>query len=103
MNPVQKAQDILSNPQSQLGKILQRAKQIKQLDTIVKKELSSALAAHCYVCNLKNGRLVLLADSAAFALRLKQQFPQLLETLRQMQGFQGLSGIDCKVSPKLAE
>ena len=99
MNTAQKAQSFLNEPNSHLGKIWQRAKQIQQLDQLIKKHLDAKLAAHCHVCNLQNGRISIITNNAAIAMRLKQQFPTLLNTLRQLPGFQGLSGIDCKISP----
>ena len=100
MSTVQKAESILSQPDTQLGRLLQRAKQIAELDILVKQYLDKNLAEHCTVCNLKNGRLMIITHSAAFATRLKYEIPSLLERLRQLDGFQKLTGIDCKISLK---
>lgn len=98
MNTVQKAESILSKPTGQLGRLLERAKQISALDTLVKQHLNEKLSPHCQVCNLKNGRLVILTSSAAYATQLKYEIPTLLSTLRGINGFEKLSGIDYKVS-----
>ena len=99
MNTVQKAQSILAQGDSQLGKLLERARQIAALNPLVKQYLDANLAKHCQVCNLKNGRLIVITDKAVYATRLKYEIPELLTKLRQLDGFQNLIGIDCKVSP----
>ena len=101
MNTVQKAESILSEPTGQLGRVLQRAKEIATLDQLVKKYLNETLSIHCQVCNLKNGRLIILAHSGAYATQLKYEIPTLLSKLRKIEGFENLSGIDYKVSPKI--
>ncbi len=101
MSTVQKAQFILTQPDSQLGKLLERARQIAELDKLTKQYLNPSLAKHCQVCNLQNGRLVIMTNKAAYATRLKYEIPELLAKLRQLDGFQNLIGIDCKVSPEI--
>ena len=101
MNTVQKAQFILGQNDTPLGKLLARAKQIEKLDELVKQYLNPSLAKHCQACNVKNGRLIIMTAKAVYATRLKYEIPELLTKLRQLDGFQHLTGIDCKVSPEL--
>ena len=101
MSTVQKAQFILTQTDSTLGKLLEKAKQLTELDKLIKGYLSPKLAEHCQVCNLRNGRLVIMTQKAVYATRLKYEIPELLARLREQEGFQGLIGIDCKVSPEL--
>ncbi len=101
MSTVQKAQFILTQTDSMLGKLLEKAKQLTELDKLIKGYLGPKLAEHCQVCNLRNGRLVIMTQKAVYATRLKYEIPELLARLREREGFQGLIGIDCKVSPEL--
>ncbi len=101
MSTVQKARFILSQNDTPLARLLARAKQIEKLDELAKQYLNPQLAKHCQVCNLKNGRLIILTAKAVYATRLKYEIPELLMKLRQVEGFQHLAGIDCKVSPEM--
>lgn len=103
MNTVQKAQFILDQHDTPLGKLLAQARQIEKLDVLTKQFLNPNLAKHCQVCNLKNGRLIIATAKAVYATRLKYEIPELLAKLRQLDGFQQLTGIDCKVMPALEE
>lgn len=96
-------QTLLSERNGMLGKILETSQQIQAIDTQVKAHLPEALRAHCHVCNIKNGQLILATDSAHWLTRLKFEKSELLSQLRQQPGFEYLSGIHCKVAPKLAE
>lgn len=101
MSTVQKARFILSQADTPLGKLLEKARQLTELDKLTKQYLKPDLAKHCQVCNLKNGRLIIMTNKAVYATRLKYEIPELLASLRQLEGFQRLIGIDCKVSPDL--
>ncbi|WP_353961555.1 DUF721 domain-containing protein [Pleionea litopenaei] len=65
---------------------------IKQLDHIVKAKLNENLAKNCRVINFRDNNLVIAAESATWATRLKFEQHDLLTALRA-DGFHGLRSI----------
>ncbi len=67
---------------SRLGDIVERAREAESLTCRVQRLLPSELAAHVVGASLDDGRLVILADSSAWAARLKFHARDLIEPLR---------------------
>lgn len=67
---------------SRLGDIVQRARDAESLTSRVQRLLPSDLAAHVVGASLDDGRLVIMADSSAWAARLKFHARDLIEPLR---------------------
>ncbi len=82
-----------------LNVLLNKVRKIAELDKAVKASLSSPLCDHCHVANLRQGRLILQADSPVWGSKLRFESSSLLSKLRQESLFAGLVGIDFFVAP----
>lgn len=81
------------------ARLLEHARQLQSIDTHLSACLGAEAAAHAQVANRSNGQLVIHADSAAWATRLRYLAPQLLRCLRKTPSLADLQGINIKVSP----
>lgn len=69
-----------------LGTLAERARALDQLDEKLRYHLSEALARECRLADLRNGRLVYLATSPAWATRLRMHQATLLAEARAASG-----------------
>lgn len=94
---------------TQLSNIIAKAKLIKQIETLVRAELSLLLSPSAeiieeqlqmlsaiHVANYKNGCLSLITDNAAVATRLRFLIPELTNRLRSGKQLPGLANIEFK-------
>ena len=96
-NPKRSINDVLCDPQHSLGKIIQKAKSIENLQKQLQKELPNPIAQHVWVGTYENGILTLLVDSAAIATQLRFSVPDIRENLRQQPQWYGLKSISVKI------
>lgn len=84
---------------SDSGHLIERALQLQALDRRLRQSLPEPLASHVKLGNLRDGRLVFLADSPIWAERLRLDASILLDAARAA----GLSadGVVVKVAPML--
>jgi hypothetical protein len=82
--PVQKIGDVLAHS-GNLTALAQRARRLSDLQQLLLEATPSALAAASRVTNLKAGTLVVLADNAAVAAKLRQLAPRLLKHVQKQQ------------------
>ena len=80
--PEKTIRSLLNNNNGQLGQLLKKNQQLETINALVQPLLDEELALHCQVANFREGCLVLQADSAAWATRLRYQIPVLLQALR---------------------
>jgi hypothetical protein len=69
-----------------LDTLAKRARALDQLDEKLRHHLSDALASECRLADLRNGRLVYLATSPAWATRLRMHQATLLAEARAATG-----------------
>lgn len=69
-----------------LGTLAKRARALDQLDEKLRHYLPDALACECRLADLRNGRLVYLATSPAWATRLRMHQATLLAEARVASG-----------------
>lgn len=84
-----------------LARILERAKALQRIGEQVAAILPAPLAAHVRVANLREDRLVMSADSAAWGTRLRYFRSAILERLTT--GDLALRHLDISVSPRQRE
>ncbi|HRE33161.1 MAG TPA: DciA family protein [Candidatus Berkiella sp.] len=89
--------NLLSGPGSSLGKLIEQAQAIADLNKTLIQVLDTELISHCRVGYYDKGVLTLLAQSAAFATRLRYYTPTLLSKLRNMSDWYGLCSIQIKI------
>jgi len=90
--------DVLSNPGASLGGALEHACLLQHVQQLVAGAVDPYLSARFQVANIRQGRLILLAPTAAWATRLRLETTRLLDTLRHA-GFTELRAIDVRVAP----
>ncbi len=91
--------DLTEKAEGSLKFLLDNLARINQLDQIVKAKLSPNLQANCRIINYRDNQLVIAADSAAWATRLRFEKPNLLSALRS-DGFPALGNIEIVVSER---
>lgn len=89
---------LLSNSKTNLGKLMERATYLTQLETMIRGLLNPDLAAQFQVAAVRQNRLVLVTPTAAWATRLRMHAPQLLISLRQ-NDVADFEYIDVRVAP----
>ena len=83
---------------SDLAILVTRTRILKRLTNILRTQLENDLAQHCYIGNIEQETLVILADTAARASKLRFYSAQLLENLPQVDAaFAGIKFIKVKV------
>lgn len=88
---------IVATQRGQLERLLDKVEELKILNETVSGLLEPALVPHCQVANLRSGCLVLMADSAAWATRLRYSFPDLLSRLRFEARLFNITALQCVV------
>ncbi|GAA5218918.1 DUF721 domain-containing protein [Corallincola platygyrae] len=92
---------LLDHTTGSMSKLQHGAQQITHISKTVKQLLPDNLAAHVSVANYRDGVLVLLAPSSAWAQRVKFAQTMLVSKLRQ-QGLSALSTIEVRIQPSSA-
>lgn len=82
-----------------LGDVLRRAAGLHRLDRALRERLPADLAGHVHVANVRAARLVVIADSAAWATRLRFHGGNILQELRSPEGTE-LRRLDIQVRPR---
>jgi hypothetical protein len=81
-----------------LSDLVERARFLKQLDSQLRAELPASLSAHVRVANLHEDRLVMVADSATWATRLRYERQKILLALRRHYSIR-CPALEVKISP----
>ena len=89
----QRLDQVLTAHTGRLGAIASHARRLAELDALVRLCLGDDLAAHCRLADLRSGRLVLAADTPAWATRLRYHTPEIREKLAAA----GVSVAECRV------
>lgn len=80
--PVQKIGDVIANS-GNLQALTRKARRLKALQQLLFEASPPLLAAASRVADLRSGTLVVLADNAAVAAKLRQLIPRLLSRIRE--------------------
>lgn len=82
-----------------LEHLLKKANEIRRLNQTLKTDLDPALAQHCKVANLNQGRLILATSSPAWNHQLRFSKGDLLSSLRKRPEWCGLVAIESFIQP----
>lgn len=83
---------------SDLAILITRTRLLRRLTHLLRKQLDPELAEHCYVANIEQENLVILADTAARASKLRFYTATLLESLPQLDSvFSRITRIKVKI------
>ena len=96
--PVALGEVLADRRHSDLRALLQRVIDLRRLQEQVARLLPTDIAAHCRVANLRDGILVLLASSPAWATRLRCCVQGLLEPLNNERPAPSIRSIRINVS-----
>jgi len=88
---------ILKNPSSHLARLLASVHLLQELDQIIADNLPANTGQHCKAANLKENQLVIIAESSAWATRLRYQGPQLIASLQRIPKFAHINDIHIKI------
>ena len=88
---------ILNNPSSHLARLLASVHVLQELDQIIGATLPAPAADHCKAANIKGNQLVIIANSAAWATRLRYQGAQLIASLQEVPKFAHINDIHIKI------
>ncbi len=88
-----------SGEKNNIHTLIGKVNKIAELDRVLKAELEPPLRDHCRVANIRNGKLIIQADSPVWGSKLRFELTSLLTTLRKQSRFAGLAGIDFFVAP----
>lgn len=91
--------DALTRSGSDLGKLNAAAKTIRFYDRLLDTVLDQPLRAHVAVANLRDGHLILQADSPVWASRLRLQLHEIRSVLDQRSTGPRLTGISLITRP----
>jgi hypothetical protein len=91
---------VLQQDSQILQTLLEKLKQLQQLDALLAEHLDPRLASHCQVATLENNCLIVITDNAIWATQFRFQAPTLLPKLRQHPQLYALKNISCKIRPK---
>lgn len=80
-----------------LGSLVQRARQFKALETLIRSWLPPALAAQVNLANLRDGTLVLSVKAAAWATKLRYEVPNILSAARQHEATRDVRDVRIRV------
>ncbi len=94
----QAVSEVLNDPDSSLGNLLERASYLMQLENLLSGLLDSDLAAQFQVAATRKNRLILISPSASWATRLRMQAPHVIRSLQAM-GIRQIEHIDIRVAP----
>ena len=82
-----------------LSEIINQIARLQHLSQTLRGALPAPLEQHCQVANVRGQSLLLHADTAAWATRLRYMAPTLVTAL-QNQGYPGIQHITVKVRPR---
>lgn len=93
---------LLRAKKGDVAELVTHARQLGHLSDIVQAILEPSLANHCQLAHFDGSRMVLVADTPAWASRLRFSINTLLAQLKQYSNkFHALSEIEVQVKPQL--
>ena len=100
-NPINK---LLRAQKGDVAELVTHARQLNNLSCIIQAMLDTSLADHCHLAHFDGSRMVIVADSPAWANRLRFSVDTLLSQLKQYSNkFHRLSKIEVVVRPNLPQ
>ncbi len=98
-NPTRPIASLLQSHEGQLQPLLERARRLQAVNTILREALGTPLGEHVTLCDVREERAVLQADSPVWLTQLRYQAPAVLHVLRQQPGLAGLRQVQFKIQP----
>ena len=104
MKSTRRIDKVFQEADSDLAILITRTRLLRKLTHVLRKQLEPELASHCYVGNIEQDTLVILADTAARASKLRFYSTSLLESLPQLdRAFARITRVKVKVLNQIQE
>jgi hypothetical protein len=97
-NTTQRVDEVLKSSDSGPGSLIERARYLLQLESLLTACLEPDLASHFQVAATRKNRLILVSPGASWATRLRMQAPHLITALHKA-GASQIEHIDIRVAP----
>ena len=95
---------LLRAQKGDVAELVTHARQLGHLSDIIQAMLEPSLADHCHLAHFDGSRMVIVADSPAWATRLRFSIDTLVSQLQQYSNkFHRLSKIEVAVRPQLPD
>ncbi|MBK8161941.1 MAG: DUF721 domain-containing protein [Gammaproteobacteria bacterium] len=91
---------LLNGAGGELGYLIEHCKRLECMSRLLRDRLPPQLGPHCQIGGIVRESLILHADSAVWASKLRYYCPQLLADLCQQPDFRQISEIRVKVVPQ---
>lgn len=98
MSTTRTLSDLLIDAATPYGRLIERSRFHRELQTRLEGILGADMAAHFYIQNLRDGVLILQTEASSWAARLRFQLPALLKQLRATPGLQQLRDIQIRIA-----
>lgn len=82
----------LYNSSNNLGELLRHVQRLQRLTALLRDALPAPLKDHCCVANLRDGILILHADTPVWAHQLRYHLPQVLQHVALNERLEPLQG-----------
>ena len=92
--------NILFNKYNTLSKLCNHAQKLVLLDKVLKSHLTSEMALHCRLGNIKDNFIMIETDRSEYLTQLKFNSLELLSALRKHRAFMHIATIKFKVCPE---
>lgn len=83
---------------SSFRQIINHVYELQAINQLLHTLIEPTLAEHCQVANMRDNSLILQTDSSVWAMKLRYQFPDILQKLRES-GLRRLNKIECYIQP----
>lgn len=93
--------NIFKESKNELAMLVNKARELQQLNQHLSNILDTKLFSHCKVANFENNLLTLVTDNSNWATQIRYHIPDLIEQLKEVPAFRGLQTIRCIISPDL--
>jgi hypothetical protein len=92
-------QKVMLNSDTSLGKLISKARDLRELNTSFANMVGKELAQNCSVEHFENGMLEIIANNASIATKLRFLEPKILADLRKNPTWMGVRSIKIKTHP----
>lgn len=96
------ARKFLASAGGSLSALTEHSRHLRHVDDLLRQWLDPRLIGHCRVANIADDRLILHAESSAWATMLRYQCPRLLAGLQTQPGLERLRDVRVKIAPLAA-
>jgi len=90
---------ILANNSPDLRQIIKKTRVLNALNNALQQTLDAPLKNHCIAANISNNQLVIIADTSAWAIRVRYEQYNIIEGIKGCTNVHFLKSIVVKVRP----